>query len=94
MSTQRSIADYAHSENWQSGEANRKRGRDWLDQIYKANHKSTENTLAAHQDFCTVTRSTNQLYEHALITARSLAVYRNHVRSVPLGPQHLRRRRH
>ena len=40
------------SENWSSGEDNRKRGRDWLDQIYKANHKSTENTLAAHQDFC------------------------------------------
>ena len=39
------------SENWQSGEENRKRGRAWLNQIYKANHKSTENTLAAHQDF-------------------------------------------
>lgn len=42
-----------YRENWSSGEANRQRGRDWLDQIYKANHKSTENTLAAHQDFCT-----------------------------------------
>ncbi|KAM0711908.1 hypothetical protein Q7P35_001278 [Cladosporium inversicolor] len=44
--------DYSFSrENWSSGEANRKRGRDWLDQIYKANHQSTENTLAAHRDF-------------------------------------------
>lgn len=48
-----SIANRSSSENWSSGEANRKRGRDWLDQIYKANHKSTENTLAAHRDFCT-----------------------------------------
>ena len=47
-----SFTDSIPSENWQSGEENRKRGRDWLDQIYKANHKATENTLAAHQDFC------------------------------------------
>jgi hypothetical protein len=40
------------SENWSSGEANRQRGRAWLDQIYKANHAATENTLAAHKDFC------------------------------------------
>jgi hypothetical protein len=39
------------SENWSSGEANRQQGRAWLDQIYKANHASTENTLAAHKDF-------------------------------------------
>ena len=39
------------SENWSSGEENRERGRAWLDQIYKANHASTENTLAAHKDF-------------------------------------------
>jgi hypothetical protein len=47
------MTDLANSENWESGEANRKRGRDWLDQLYQANHKSTENTLAAHKDFCT-----------------------------------------
>jgi hypothetical protein len=41
-----------NSEHWSSGEANRKRGAAWLDQIYKANHASTENTLAAHKDFC------------------------------------------
>lgn len=47
--------DYSFSrENWASGEANRRRGRDWLDQIYKANHAATENTLAAHKDFCKV----------------------------------------
>lgn len=46
------VTDSIRSENWSSGEANRKRGRDWLDQIYKANHQSTENTLAAHRDFC------------------------------------------
>lgn len=46
------IADFLSSENWSSGEENRKRGREWLDQIYKANHQATENTLAAHQDFC------------------------------------------
>jgi hypothetical protein len=40
-----------NSEHWSSGEANRQRGAAWLDQIYKANHASTENTLAAHKDF-------------------------------------------
>jgi hypothetical protein len=52
-SLQSTMTDLANSENWESGEANRKRGRDWLDQLYQANHKSTENTLAAHKDFCT-----------------------------------------
>lgn len=46
--------DYSFSrEHWQSGEANLKRGMDWLDQIYKANHNATEDALAAHKDFCT-----------------------------------------
>jgi hypothetical protein len=54
------IADDTTSENWQSGEANRKRGREWLDQIYQANHKSTEDTLAAHQDFCTASLNSRE----------------------------------
>lgn len=44
-------------EHWQSGEANLKRGMDWLDQIYKANHNATEDALAAHKDFCTLNLS-------------------------------------
>lgn len=90
----RSTTDLAHSENWQSGDANRKRGRDWLDQIYKANHKSTENTLAAHQDFCKGIGHEAPSHECALTTTRSLVIHRNHLWSLPLRSQHLRRRRH
>jgi len=38
-------------QHWQSGESNLKRGMDWLDRIYKANHNATEDALAAHKDF-------------------------------------------
>ncbi|OQN96882.1 hypothetical protein B0A48_17436 [Cryoendolithus antarcticus] len=44
--------DFSFSrENWSSGEANRLRGRQWLDQIYRANHAATQRTLSAHKDF-------------------------------------------
>ncbi|KAK6433987.1 hypothetical protein LTR95_009827 [Oleoguttula sp. CCFEE 5521] len=44
--------DYSFSrETWSSGQANRVRGRQWLDQIYRANHAATQRTLAAHKDF-------------------------------------------
>jgi hypothetical protein len=37
-------------ENWQSGEANRKRGANWLAQIYRHNDASTADRMAAHKD--------------------------------------------
>ncbi|KAF2217394.1 hypothetical protein CERZMDRAFT_92044 [Cercospora zeae-maydis SCOH1-5] len=44
--------DYTFSrENWSSGPENEKRGRAWLDAIYKHNHASTENILSCHKDF-------------------------------------------
>ncbi|WPG98259.1 Hypothetical protein R9X50_00104700 [Acrodontium crateriforme] len=43
--------DYSFSrEHWQSGEANRKRGGDWLAQIYKHNDSTTQEMMAAHKD--------------------------------------------
>jgi hypothetical protein len=118
-----------YSENWSSGEANRKRGAAWLDQIYKANHASTENTLAAHKDFsklkqvnspsqtqprpqdpiqsnpnpsipllssmAAAIKEISFLTEHDLLTNKnSLALHRNHLRPLPLRPQHPGRRRH
>lgn len=38
-------------ENWQSGEENRKRGMDWLMEIYRHNDASTADRMAAHKDF-------------------------------------------
>ncbi|KXT17641.1 hypothetical protein AC579_10156 [Pseudocercospora musae] len=44
--------DYSFSrEKWTSGEANRQRGRQWLDKIYRSNHAATEDTLSCHKDF-------------------------------------------
>ncbi|PPJ61210.1 hypothetical protein CBER1_10285 [Cercospora berteroae] len=44
--------DYSFSrENWSSGPENEKRGRAWLDAIYKHNHAKTENLLSCHKDF-------------------------------------------
>lgn len=92
------VADSTGRENWQSGEENRKRGREWLDQIYKANHKATEDTLAAHRDFC---KEIPSRIKAAIVSsehctnhnAHSLALHRNHLRPVPLRPQHPLRRR-
>ena len=98
-----------NSEHWSSGEANRKRGAAWLDQIYKANHASTENTLAAHKDFCKLDIVINpknpidrgflpttnySLTNPFLLITNSLALHRNHLRPLPLRPQHPGRRRH
>ena len=38
-------------ETWQSGEENRKRGSEWLDQIYQKNRSGTVKALEAHRDF-------------------------------------------
>ena len=38
-------------EFWQSGEANRKRGSDWLKQLYRHNDASIAEKMAAHKDF-------------------------------------------
>jgi len=44
--------DFSFSrECWQSGEANRQRGADWLAQIYRHNDASTAERMAAHKDF-------------------------------------------
>ena len=98
-----------NSEHWSSGETNRQQGRAWLDQIYKSNHASTENTLAAHKDFCKSNIEINSkppidrgflpttnysLTNPFLLITNSLALHRNHLRPLPLRPQHPRRRRH
>lgn len=77
----------ASRENWSSGEANRKRGRDWLDQIYKANHKSTENTLAAHRDFCMDDKPVGVLVI-SLLMHHSMDLNRDHLRPIPLRPHY------
>ncbi|KAK5112190.1 hypothetical protein LTR85_011623 [Meristemomyces frigidus] len=38
-------------ENWQSGEENKKRGADWLAQIYRHNDNKTAEMMSAHKDF-------------------------------------------
>lgn len=38
-------------ENWHSGEENRKRGTDWLMEIYRHNDAKTADRMAAHKDF-------------------------------------------
>ncbi|KAK0787160.1 hypothetical protein LTR91_015301 [Friedmanniomyces endolithicus] len=44
--------DYSFSrEHWQSGEANKQRGRDWLAQIYRHNDARTADMMAAQKDF-------------------------------------------
>jgi len=48
-------------ENWQSGEANQQRGRDWLATIYRHNDTKTAELMAAHKDFST-SSSTSFLY--------------------------------
>ncbi|KAK5138405.1 hypothetical protein LTR08_003466 [Meristemomyces frigidus] len=43
--------DYSFSrEHWQSGEENKKRGEQWLAQIYRHNDNKTKDMMAAHKD--------------------------------------------
>ncbi|KAM3420404.1 hypothetical protein BST61_g3678 [Cercospora zeina] len=69
--------DYSFSrENWSSGAENEKRGRAWLDAIYKHNHATTENILSCHKDFDWLSREITYglfLSDHEILGPSSLA---------------------
>lgn len=60
----------ARSEEWRSGRDNQARGKDWLDQIYKANRGATMQALAAHRDF---SESPNPVHPSAALSTHNLS---------------------
>ena len=86
--------DVADRENWQSGEENRKRGTDWLMEIYRHNDAKTKDRMAAHKDFREQQPFHSDVGTLSLITSLRLAVHRNHIRPLPLRPHHSRQSRY